>query len=84
MVATATVKDFVASGSKQYMLIRALYDQQAQAQTDPIGLLRQSASLMRSWLSQCALPGADKGNLRGRELVLCLTGEGRSTWVPIW
>ena len=75
-VATATGKDFVASGSKQYVLTRALYDQQAQAQTEPSGLLRQSASLMRSWLSQCALPGADKENLLDRELVLCLTGEG--------
>ena len=75
-VATATAKDFVASGSKQYMLIRALYDQQAQAQTEPSGLLRQSASLMRSWLGHSALPGADKENLLDRELVLCLTGEG--------
>jgi len=75
-VATATGKDFVASGSKQYMLIRALYDQQAQAQTKPTGLLRQSASLMRSWLEQCSVPGADRENLLDRKLVLCLTGEG--------
>jgi len=86
--ATTTGKDFVASGSKQWMLIRALYDQQAQAQTEPTGLLRQSASLMRSWLKpadcmparplpdECALPGADKENLLDRKLVLCLTGEG--------
>ena len=31
---------------------------------------------MRSWLSQCALPGADKENILDRALVLCLTGEG--------
>jgi len=87
-VAIATGKDFVASGSKQYMLIRALFDQQSQAQTEPSGLLRQSASLMRSWLSQCALPVPSspfrqarprdlcQENLLDRELVLCLTGEG--------
>ena len=86
--ATSTGKDFVASGSKQWMLIRALYDQHAQAQTEPTGLLRQSASLMRSWLKpadgmparplpdECALPCADKENLLDRKLVLCLTGEG--------
>lgn len=74
--ATTTGKDFVASGSKQWMLIRALYDQQAQAQIEPAGLLRQSASLMRSWLNECAPSGADKENLLDRKLVLCLTGEG--------
>ena len=70
-------KDFVASGSRQYMLIRALYDQQVQAQKEPTGLLRHSASLMRSWLSQCTLQrvGQDRVAL-DRELVLCLTGEG--------
>ena len=88
-VPTATAKDFVASGSKQFMVIRALYDQQVQAQGKPTGLLQQSASLMRSWLKpaqgmssqplpeECPLLDVEKKSLNfDRKVVLCLTGEG--------
>ena len=75
---TLTGKDYVASGSKQYNVIRALYDQQVQAHITPAGLLEQSASLMRSWLEDSRMipDGMDTEFLIDRKLVLCLTGEG--------
>ena len=75
-VATTVGKEFVASGSKQWNVIRALHDQLLQAQVEPSGLLRQSAYLIRIWLEDCCLVGMDAENLVDRKLVLCLTGGG--------
>lgn len=48
---TQTCTDYVASGSKQRNVIRALYDQCVAARKPPPQqLLHQSALLMRSWL----------------------------------
>ena len=52
---TLSLGNFVASGSKQCNVIRALYDQQIQARTFPRGLLEESASLMMSWLNESTM-----------------------------
>ena len=80
---TQTCTDYVASGSKQRNVIRALYDQCVAARKPPQQLLHQSASLMRSWLGASdskgvsdALDDCRRKNSIDDELVLCLTGEG--------
>lgn len=75
---TATAKDFVASGSKQFQLIRALYDQQISAHGTPSGLLQKSAKLMRSWIDDSSVvpEGMAVETAVDRKLALCLTGDG--------
>ena len=75
---STVARDFVASGSKQYQLVRALYDQQVSANGSPAGLLQSSAKLMRDWLDSSGVvpEGMATDTSIDRKLALCLTGDG--------
>ena len=75
---SAAAKDFVASGSKQFQLVRALYDQQIAAHGTPSDLLQKSAELIRTWIDESnAVPERMSVETAvDRKLSLCLTGDG--------